>query len=188
MPFWAATSFAESTRQWSSTHRVLETLRTLRPVKTGSVIWSLSHRNNIHKDSSDFSLLQQHRNSNWKWCILNNNGKQVVTSLIYLVRLAQVTATYWEQYRSTSICSDEMLQKWSITMLVGILSVCVMPWKLVTADSAAGYPFHKGILRIPRTPIFNAMVVDYYFMCVRARVISIARQAGSLSRESTGQL
>ena len=55
--------------------------------------------------------------------------------------------------------------KWShATVLVGILSVCVMPWKLVTADSAAGLSLFTKVYSAFLGPIFAVMVVDYYFL------------------------
>lgn len=54
---------------------------------------------------------------------------------------------------------------WShATVLVGVLSVCVMPWKLVTADSAAGLSMFTKIYSAFLGPIFAVMVVDYYFL------------------------
>ena len=55
--------------------------------------------------------------------------------------------------------------KWShATVLVGILSVCVMPWKLVTADSAAGLSLFTKVYSAFLGPIFAVMVVDYYLL------------------------
>ena len=55
--------------------------------------------------------------------------------------------------------------KWShATILVGILSACCMPWKLVTDDSAAGLSLFTQFYSAFLGPIFAVMAVDYYIL------------------------
>jgi len=50
------------------------------------------------------------------------------------------------------------------TILVGILSICVCPWVLVTDKSAAGLALFVQIYSAFLGPIFAVMVVDYYIL------------------------
>ena len=50
------------------------------------------------------------------------------------------------------------------TILVGILSICVCPWVLVTDKSAAGLSLFVQIYSAFLGPIFAVMVVDYYIL------------------------
>ncbi|MGI6075656.1 MAG: NCS1 family transporter [Pyramidobacter sp.] len=50
------------------------------------------------------------------------------------------------------------------TWLVGILSIAVFPWKLVTAESAAGLNLFIKIYSAFLGPIFAVMVTDYYIL------------------------
>ena len=55
--------------------------------------------------------------------------------------------------------------KWTYaTILVGILSVVVMPWKLVTAESAAGLNLFTQFYSAFLGPIFAVMAVDYFIL------------------------
>ncbi|MGL5259037.1 MAG: NCS1 family transporter [Lachnospiraceae bacterium] len=49
-------------------------------------------------------------------------------------------------------------------ILVGVLSICTMPWKLVTEESASGLSLFTQIYSAFLGPIFAVMVVDYYFL------------------------
>ena len=55
--------------------------------------------------------------------------------------------------------------KWThATVLVGVLSACVMPWKLVTADSAAGLNLFTQFYSAFLGPIFAVMAVDFFIL------------------------
>ena len=55
--------------------------------------------------------------------------------------------------------------KWShATILVGVLSGVVMPWKLVTAESAAGLSTFTQFYSAFLGPIFAVMAVDYFIL------------------------
>ena len=53
---------------------------------------------------------------------------------------------------------------WQATILVGVLSVVVMPWKLVTAESAAGLSLFTQFYSAFLGPIFAVMAVDYFIL------------------------
>ena len=59
--------------------------------------------------------------------------------------------------------SFKMKWKWA-TILVGVLSVCVMPWKLVTDESAAGLALFTQFYSAFLGPIFAVMAVDYFIL------------------------
>ena len=55
--------------------------------------------------------------------------------------------------------------KWSYaTVIVGVLSVCCMPWKLVTEESAAGLNLFTQFYSAFLGPIFAVMAVDYFIL------------------------
>lgn len=53
---------------------------------------------------------------------------------------------------------------WHATILVGVLSVVIMPWKLVTAESAAGLSLFTQFYSAFLGPIFAVMAVDYFVL------------------------
>src|SRR5699024_4315778 len=55
--------------------------------------------------------------------------------------------------------------KWKLsTVIVGVLSICCMPWKLVTDESAAGLNLFTQFYSAFLGPIFAVMAVDYFIL------------------------
>jgi NCS1 family nucleobase:cation symporter-1 len=94
-------------------------------------------------------------------------GSKVLTVVTLLfIAFAQVTTNVLNNIVPPSyILMESFHVKWShATILVGILSVCVMPWKLVTAESAAGLSLFTQFYSAFLGPIFAVMAVDYYIL------------------------
>ena len=88
-----------------------------------------------------------------------------VVTLLFIA-FAQVTTNVLNNIVPPAyVLMESFKMKWThATVLVGILSVCVMPWKLVTADSAAGLSLFTKFYSAFLGPIFAVMVVDYYIL------------------------
>lgn len=95
---------------------------------------------------------------------MNNKVLTIITLLF--IAFAQVTTNVLNNIVPPSyILMDSFKMKWShATILVGLLSMCVMPWKLVTAESAEGLSLFIKIYSAFLGPIFAVMVVDYYIL------------------------
>ncbi|TCP96202.1 NCS1 family nucleobase:cation symporter-1 [Cricetibacter osteomyelitidis] len=102
---------------------------------------------------------------------MDNKFLTVVTLLF--IAFAQVTTNVLNNIVPPAyILMDSFKMKWShATILVGILSMCVMPWKLVTAESAEGLSLFIKIYSAFLGPIFAVMVVDYYIL--RGRKLNV---------------
>ncbi len=88
-----------------------------------------------------------------------------VVTLLFIA-FAQVTTNVLNNIVPPAyILMESFKMKWShATVLVGILSACSMPWKLVTDKSAAGLSLFTKIYSAFLGPIFAVMVVDYYIL------------------------
>ena len=88
-----------------------------------------------------------------------------VVTLLFIA-FAQVTTNVLNNIVPPSyILMESFKMKWShATILVGALSVCVMPWKLVTDESAAGLSLFTQFYSAFLGPIFAVMAVDYYIL------------------------
>lgn len=95
---------------------------------------------------------------------MDNNVLTVITLLF--IAFAQVTTNVLNNVVPPAyILMDSFKMKWShATIVVGILSMCVMPWELVTAESADGLDIFIKIYSAFLGPIFAVMVVDYYIL------------------------
>jgi NCS1 family nucleobase:cation symporter-1 len=94
-------------------------------------------------------------------------GSKVLTVVTLLfIAFAQVTTNVLNNIVPPSYILMESLHfKWSYaTILVGVLSVVVMPWKLVTAESAAGLSTFTQFYSAFLGPIFAVMAVDYFIL------------------------
>ena len=94
-------------------------------------------------------------------------GSKVLTIVTLLfIAFAQVTTNVLNNIVPPSyVLMEQFKMKWShATILVGILSVCVMPWKLVTAESAAGLSLFTKFYSAFLGPIFAVMVLDFFFL------------------------
>ncbi len=94
-------------------------------------------------------------------------GSKTLTIVTLLfIAFAQVTTNVLNNIVPPAYVLMEAFHlKWShSTILVGILSVLCMPWKLVTAESAAGLALFTQIYSAFLGPIFAVMAVDYFIL------------------------
>ena len=93
-------------------------------------------------------------------------SKWLTIVTLLFIAFAQVSTNVLNNVVPPSyILMESFKVNWKLaTVIVGVLSVVVMPWKLVTADSAGGLDgfihFYSAFLG----PIFAVMVVDYYIL------------------------
>ncbi len=94
-------------------------------------------------------------------------GSKTLTIITLLfIAFAQVTTNVLNNIVPPSyVLMEQFKMKWSwATILVGILSVCVMPWKLVTEESAKGLDLFVKFYSAFLGPIFAVMVVDFFVL------------------------
>ena len=94
-------------------------------------------------------------------------GSKVLTVVTLLfIAFAQVSTNVLNNIVPPSyILMESFHLKWKIAApLVGILSMCCMPWKLVTEESAAGLSLFTQFYSAFLGPIFAVMAVDYYIL------------------------
>lgn len=94
-------------------------------------------------------------------------GSKVLTVVTLLfIAFAQVTTNVLNNIVPPSyILMESFHVKWThATILVGVLSAVVMPWKLVTAESAAGLSLFTQFYSAFLGPIFAVMAVDYFIL------------------------
>lgn len=101
------------------------------------------------------------------------DSKFLTVVTLLFIAFAQVTTNVLNNIVPPSyVLMESFKMKWShATILVGVLSCCCMPWKLVTADSAAGLSLFTKFYSAFLGPIFAVMVVDYYIL--RKRKLNI---------------
>jgi NCS1 family nucleobase:cation symporter-1 len=94
------------------------------------------------------------------------DSKFLTIVTLLFIAFAQVTTNVLNNIVPPSyVLMEQFKVKWShATVIVGILSVCCMPWKLVTAESAAGLNLFTQIYSAFLGPIFAVMAVDYYML------------------------
>ena len=94
------------------------------------------------------------------------DSKFLTIVTLLFIAFAQVTTNVLNNIVPPSyVLMESFHMKWShATILVGILSICVMPWKLVTAESAAGLNLFTQFYSAFLGPIFAVMAVDYYIL------------------------
>lgn len=94
------------------------------------------------------------------------NSKVLTIVTLAFIAFAQVTTNVLNNIVPPAyILMESFKMKWSFAViLVCVLSVCVMPWKLVTAESAAGLSLFTRAYSAFLGPIFAVMVVDYYIL------------------------
>jgi NCS1 family nucleobase:cation symporter-1 len=94
------------------------------------------------------------------------DSKFLTIVTLLFIAFAQVTTNVLNNIVPPSyVLMEQFKVKWShATVIVGILSVCCMPWKLVTAESAAGLNLFTQIYSAFLGPIFAVMAVDYYIL------------------------
>lgn len=94
------------------------------------------------------------------------NSKILTILTLAFIAFAQVTTNVLNNIVPPAYVLVETFNiKWSwATIIVGALSVVVMPWRLVTAQSAAGLSLFTRFYSAFLGPIFAVMVVDYYIL------------------------
>lgn len=94
------------------------------------------------------------------------DSKFLTIVTLLFIAFAQVTTNVLNNIVPPSyVLMESFHMKWShATILVGVLSICVMPWKLVTAESAAGLNLFTQFYSAFLGPIFAVMAVDYYIL------------------------
>ena len=94
-------------------------------------------------------------------------GSKVLTVVTLLfIAFAQVTTNVLNNIVPPAyVLMESFKMKWThATVLVGVLSACVMPWKLVTDESAAGLNLFTQFYSAFLGPIFAVMAVDYFIL------------------------
>lgn len=88
-----------------------------------------------------------------------------VVTLLFIA-FAQVTTNVLNNIVPPSyILMESFHMNWKpATVLVGVLSACCMPWKLVTDESAAGLNLFTQFYSAFLGPIFAVLAVDYYIL------------------------
>lgn len=94
------------------------------------------------------------------------NSKFLTVVTLLFIAFAQVTTNVLNNIVPPAyVLMESFHLKWShSTIIVGILSACCFPWKLVTADSAAGLSLFTKVYSAFLGPIFAVMAVDYYIL------------------------
>lgn len=94
------------------------------------------------------------------------DSKFLTVVTLLFIAFAQVTTNVLNNIVPPAyVLMESFHLKWShSTIAVGILSVCCFPWKLVTADSAAGLSLFTKVYSAFLGPIFAVMAVDYYIL------------------------
>lgn len=94
------------------------------------------------------------------------DSKVLTIVTLLFIAFAQVTTNVLNNIVPPAyVLMESFHMKWThATIVVGILSICCMPWKLVTADSAGGLDLFVKIYSAFLGPIFAVMAVDYYIL------------------------
>lgn len=103
-----------------------------------------------------------------------NSVPLTIITLLFIA-FAQVTTNVLNNIVPPSyVLMESFKMKWShATILVGVLSVVVMPWKLVTEESAAGLSLFTQFYSAFLGPIFAVMAVDYFLLRKRKLDINL---------------
>ncbi len=170
LPFWAATTsflgiYATMILNASDYSRNLQ--HKVGPVKTGSLYTVAILPVTLFMGLIGLLVTAATGNSDPVVVFSTTMGSKFLTVVTLLfIAFAQVTTNVLNNIVPPSYVLMEAFKvKWSwATIIVGALSVCVMPWKLVTAESAAGLDLFVKIYSAFLGPIFAVMVVDYYIL------------------------
>ncbi|MBG9981130.1 cytosine permease [Facklamia sp. DSM 111019] len=95
---------------------------------------------------------------------LNNKFLTVIT--LFFIAFAQVSTNVLNNIVPPSyILMEAFHVKWvPATFIVGVLSIIVMPWKLVTSETAELLGLFTRFYSAFLGPIFSVMVVDYFIL------------------------
>ena len=170
MAFWAATtSFLGiySTMIINASDYSRNLKEDVRPVKTGSIYSLAILPVTLFMGLIGLLVTAATGNSDPVTVFSTTMGSKFLTVVTLLfIAFAQVTTNVLNNIVPPAyVLMESFKMKWThATILVGVLSVCVMPWKLVTAESAAGLSLFTKFYSAFLGPIFAVMVVDYYIL------------------------
>lgn len=170
MPFWAATTsflgiYSTMIVNASDYARNLE--HRVKPVPTASIYTIAILPVTLFMGLIGLLVTAATGNSDPVVVFSTTMGSKVLTIVTLLfIAFAQVTTNVLNNIVPPSyVLMESFHMKWShATVLVGVLSACCMPWKLVTDESAAGLNLFTQFYSAFLGPIFAVMVVDYYIL------------------------
>ena len=170
MPFWAATtSFLGiySTMIINASDYSRNVKENVGPVKTGSIYTIAILPVTLFMGLIGLLVTAATGNSDPVVVFSTTMGSKVLTIVTLLfIAFAQVTTNVLNNIVPPAYVLMEAFHvKWKLsTVIVGVLSICCMPWKLVTDESAAGLNLFTQFYSAFLGPIFAVMAVDYFVL------------------------
>lgn len=170
MPFWAATtSFLGiySTMIINASDYARNATPDIKPVKAASIYTIAILPVTLFMGLIGLLVTAATGNSDPVVVFSTTMGSKFLTIVTLLfIAFAQVTTNVLNNIVPPSyILMEAFHVKWNIaTIIVGAASMCCMPWKLVTAESAAGLNLFTQFYSAFLGPIFAVMAVDYYML------------------------
>lgn len=170
MPFWAATtSFLGiySTMIINASDYSRNATDDIKPVKATSIYTAAILPVTLFMGLIGLLVTAATGNSDPVEVFSTTMGSKFLTILTLLfIAFAQVTTNVLNNIVPPAyVLMESFKVKWThATILVGVLSACVMPWKLVTADSAAGLSLFTQFYSAFLGPIFAVMAVDFFIL------------------------
>ena len=170
MPFWAATtSFLGiySTMIVNASDYSRNATDDIKPVKAASIYTIAILPVTLFMGLIGLLVTAATGNSDPVVVFSTTMGSKVLTVVTLLfIAFAQITTNVLNNIVPPSyVLMESFKLKWShATILVGVLSMCVMPWKLVTDESAAGLNLFTQFYSAFLGPIFAVMAVDYFIL------------------------
>lgn len=170
MPFWAATtSFLGiySTMIINASDYSRNLKERVKPTVTGSIYTIAILPVTLFMGLIGLLVTAATGNSDPVAVFSTTMGSKFLTVVTLLfIAFAQVTTNVLNNIVPPAyVLMESFRMKWShATVLVGVLSVCCMPWKLVTENSAEGLSLFTQFYSAFLGPIFAVMVVDYYIL------------------------
>lgn len=167
MPFWAATtSFLGiySTMIINASDYSRNATDDIRPVKAASIYTIAILPVTLFMGLIGLLVTAATGNSDPVVVFSTTMGSKFLTVVTLLfIAFAQVTTNVLNNIVPPAyVLMESFKVKWThATILVGILSACVMPWKLVTDESAAGLNLFTQFYSAFLGPIFAVMAVDF---------------------------
>lgn len=170
MPFWAATtSFLGiySTMIINASDYSRNATDDIKPVKAASIYSVAILPVTLFMGLIGLLVTAATGNSDPVVVFSTTMGSKVLTVVTLLfIAFAQVTTNVLNNIVPPAyVLMESFKMKWThATVLVGVLSACVMPWKLVTDESAAGLNLFTQFYSAFLGPIFAVMAVDYFIL------------------------
>ncbi len=170
MPFWAATtSFLGiySTMIINASDYSRNATDNVKPVKAASIYTVAILPVTLFMGLIGLLVTAATGNSDPVVVFSTTMGSKFLTIVTLLfIAFAQVTTNVLNNIVPPAyVLMESFKMKWThATILVGVLSACVMPWKLVTDESAAGLNLFTQFYSAFLGPIFAVMAVDYFIL------------------------